>query len=533
MLAKYATGTWDLFRFMFRLDRLKILLWLIGFTFFTLIVPLAFLGLYDSDQDRFAMAQTMENPAMIAMVGPGELDNYTLGAMTTHQMLLMTAVVAGLMSILLLARHTRGDEEDGRIELIRSLPTGRLSYLNAGILMLTATSILISVIIGAGLSVLSIESMDLNGSMLYGASLGGTALVFAGITAVFAQLTSTSRGTIGLSVGVLVAMYLIRAVTDISEPAWSWAVPLAWSTKTEAYSSNNWWPVLLMIGFSLLLFILANYLQSIRDMDRGFLPDRAGRRHASPLLKSPLGAAWRLQRMTVLYWAIGMFVIGAAYGSVMGDMEAFFAGNEMFEQMLAGSDGLSLTDQFIPMLVIVMSILAAVPPVMAMNKLRSEEKKDRIEYILAHAVSQYRLFGGYLFLAVVNAALMVFMAMFGFWIAADAVMDDGMSLTMMLEAGFSYFPAILFFVGINALLTGFFPKWTSFVWLYLLYTFFVLYLGQLMDFPEWTGKLSPFGYVSQVPVEDAALTPLLITLILAAVLMAIGAVAFRRRDIRT
>ncbi len=44
-----------------------------------------------------------------------------------HQMLLLTAMAVGIMSILLVTRHTRADEEDGRIEMIRSLPAGRLA----------------------------------------------------------------------------------------------------------------------------------------------------------------------------------------------------------------------------------------------------------------------------------------------------------------------------------------------------------------------------------------------------------------------
>ncbi|MDQ7862150.1 hypothetical protein RCO48_17630 [Peribacillus frigoritolerans] len=39
--------------------------------------------------------------------------------MMAHQMLLLTAMAVGIMSILLVTRHTRADEEDGRIEMIR------------------------------------------------------------------------------------------------------------------------------------------------------------------------------------------------------------------------------------------------------------------------------------------------------------------------------------------------------------------------------------------------------------------------------
>src|SRR5690625_2812852 len=153
---------------------MKVILWLIGITFFTLIVPLAFEKMYESQQERDALAETMKNPAMTAMLGPGDLNNYTIGAMTAHEMILFTAIAVGLMSVLLVTRHTRADEEDGRIELIRSLPVGRLSYLNATLIVYVVTNVFLAFITGFCLYKLGIESIDLEGSLLYGATLGAT-----------------------------------------------------------------------------------------------------------------------------------------------------------------------------------------------------------------------------------------------------------------------------------------------------------------------------------------------------------------------
>ncbi len=288
------------------------------------MVPIAFDDMYSSQKERDVMAETMENPAMTAMVGPGNLENYTIGAMTSHQMLLLTAVIVGLMSILLVTRHTRATEEDGRIEMIRSLPVGRLANVNATLLVLVVTNILLALISGLGLYALAIESMDLEGSLLYGATLGATGIVFTGITAIFAQLSESSRGATGFSIAILLIAYLVRAIGDVSNETLSWFSPLGWVSQTEAYSTNNWWPVGLMIGVSIILFILANYLNAIRDLGAGFFPSKPGKKHASIFLKSPIGLALRLQRTGMIAWAIGLFILGISYGSVFGDLESFF-----------------------------------------------------------------------------------------------------------------------------------------------------------------------------------------------------------------
>ncbi|MFP3361877.1 ABC transporter permease, partial [Planococcus sp. SIMBA_143] len=73
----------------------------------TCMTAMALSNLYSSSESRQIMAETMVNPAMTAMLGKGYgLDNYTIGAMMAHQMLLFTAIAMAIMNILLVARHT-------------------------------------------------------------------------------------------------------------------------------------------------------------------------------------------------------------------------------------------------------------------------------------------------------------------------------------------------------------------------------------------------------------------------------------------
>ncbi|WP_264737582.1 ABC transporter permease [Cytobacillus firmus] len=531
MAGNHLAKTAFLSKFIFRLDRLRIPIWVLALTFFTIIVPTAFKGLYSSQQERDAMAQTMANPAMTAMTGPADLSNYTIGVMTAHQMLLMTAAVAGLMSILLVARHTRADEEDGRLELLRSLPVGRLSYLNAALFVITAACAGLALLNGFGLYGLGIESMDLEGSLLYGAALGGTGLFFAGVTAVFAQLSESSRGTIGYSIAVLLISYLFRAITDVSNEALSWFSPLGWVTKAEVYDANNWGPIVLMIAASIVLYAAANYLNAIRDLGRGFLPSKPGKKQASRFLQSPIGLALRLQKTGIISWAIGMFVLGASYGSVLGDLESFFSQNEMLTQLLKPEEGVTLVEQFLPMLMIVISLLATIPPLMAINKLRGEEKKDRIVHLLSRAVSRTKLLGSYFVISVINGFLMISLAALGLWSAGTAAVEGGLSFGMIFGAAISYYPAMLVMIGLAVFLIGFLPKYTGFIWLYVLYSFIVLYLGGLFQFTDWIGSISPFGHVPQAPVEEFSIIPLLLLCLVAGVLAAAGFIGFNKRDI--
>ncbi|MFC0418513.1 ABC transporter permease [Cytobacillus solani] len=516
-----------------RRDRVRIPVWLISLSTLTIIVAASFTDLYKNEGERQAIAETMRNPAMTAMVGQGYgLENYTNGAMMAHQMLLFTAMAVAIMSILLVVRHTRADEEDGRIEIIRALPAGRLANLNSTILVLFGVNVLLALIVGFGLNALGIESMDLEGSLLYGAAIGATGMVFTAITALFAQLSESSRGTIGFSITILLIAYLLRAVGDVSNEALSWLSPLGWILGSEVYVNNYWWPIFLTVGVASILVVLSLYLNAIRDLEAGFVRAKSGRKKASPFLLSPLGLALRLQRTGLIAWAVGTFILGGSYGSVLGDLESFFADNDMMKNLLPPVEGFSLTEQFLTMLMSVISMICTIPPLMAMLKLKGEESKNRTEHLLSRAVSRIRLMGSYFVISIVSGFAMLSLAAIGLGAVGNSVMEEGIAFGRLYSAAMVYLPAMWIMIGLAALLIGVAPKLSGIVWAYLTYSFFVVYLGGLLQLPEWMSTLSPYNHIPKLPVEEIDYMKLFILTIVAIVIIAVGFIQYKNRDIQ-
>ena len=488
-------GVLRLSRFMIRQDRMRYMWWLVGITAITLIVPPAFNELYPTEQDRNLMAETMKNPAMEAMVGPGDLANYTLGAMVSHQMLLMTAIAVAIMNILLMVRHTRAEEEEGQAELLRSLPIVRHSQLTASMLTLFGVNLLLALLLGVGLYSLSFDSMGLAGSLIYGASLGAIGLFFAGVTAICSQLSESSRGAVGLSFTVMIGCYVLRSVTE-------WIPPFGWLTQVQPFSDNNWVPVGGLVVASLVWFALAVILQGKRDIGSGFLPSRSGRAHASILLCHPIGLAWRLQRTAFISWSVGMLVLGLSYGSVLGDLDSFFQDNDMLAAMIVADENSSLTTQFLPMLMAVLAFISTIPALLSIHKVVGEERKSRVDNVLGRAVSRNKLLASYLALALCTGFTMLSFSALGLWLAGTTSMEEPFTFVTVWQASIVHFPAVVLMIAISTCLIGIAQKATGFVWLYLLYGFLTLYLGGLFQFPKWMEKLSPFGFVSKLPIED-------------------------------
>ncbi|WP_243686235.1 hypothetical protein [Lentilactobacillus rapi] len=75
------------------------------------------------------------------------------------------------------------------------------------------------------------------------------------------------------------------------------------------------------------------------------------------------------------------------------------------------------------------------------------------------------------------------------------------------------------------------PKLRSIVWILLGGSFVISYFGRLMDLPNWAMKISPFYWFDKVPIHEINAEPVWWLLTIALVLMVIGFVGYRHRDL--
>lgn len=516
-------------RLIFRRDRLRALIWLIGVLALAVGYASAVPNMYPSPLERLVMAETMKNPAMVAMVGPVyDGGGYTIGALYSNYMVLWTAMILSIMNIFFVVRHTRQDEERGRIEVIRSLPTGRLSNLSAVLTTAVIQNLAFALTIGLCLAALGIESMDFAGSMLFGAAMGTVGLLFAAVTAIFCQLCASPRTAQSLSFAFLIIAYMVRAMGDMQSELLACLSPLGLILRTKIYVDNIWWPVAATLAASAIAATLAFWLCGIRDMGEGIVPARPGKRDAAPYLKDAGGLAWRLLRIPFIVWAFVMLMIGAAYGSIMGDIESFISTNELFKMLFPDGDPV----RFISFLMVIMAILGTIPILQFILKAQSQERRGYAENVLARSVSRYSQLWGYYLIALIASAFIPFMSAVGFWAGSNPVMQNPIPFATFFQASMVYIPAIWFMLGVAMLLIAYLPGLASFVWAYLGYAFFILYIGSAMKMPEWMERLSPFAYIPRLPHDDFSAAGVIGLTALAAAMSALGFLGYRNRDMK-
>lgn len=526
------TGTGTLLRLVARRDRIRVPAWIVGIAAVMIGGAASYPATYPTAADRQAQATIFESsPAMKAMTGPGHgVDNYTFGAMMTNEYLGVMVIAVALMSVFMVVRHTRGDEEDGRAELVRANATGSAAHLTAALLGAAIANVVLGLVIAVGMASLGIETIDWSGSLLYGAAFTAVGVVFAAVAAVTSQLTQYARAASGMAGALIGVAYLIRAIGDIMDNGLSWLSPIGWAQATAAYVDNSWWPILLSVGVSVALVGLAFQLAGRRDLGAGLRTERGGPAHASVFLGTPLGFAWRLQRSAVLWWAAAMFLFGASYGSAANVIEDY-ADNEVVVKMIESLGGTTLTEAYMAMIVSMLAIVTTIFAVTSALRPRREEASGRAESVLATAVSRTHWYGTHLVMAIGGSLAVLLVTGLGVGLAAMAVSGDAGFVSQMVPAVVSYAPAVWVTVGLAVLAVGWAPRATLVAWLLVAYAFFVVYLGGLLGLPQWMVDISPFSHVAAMPAADFEAVPVVMLTVIAAALIAMGLIGFRRRDI--
>lgn len=525
-------GTGALLRLDLRRERLRLLVWTlaVGWGIWGSIVSLEVT--YPTTESLVSRAALLDNPATIMMTGPVfAQDDYTFGAMVANELALYVLLAVAIMSVLVAVRHTRAEEESGRLELLRSLPVGRFAPATAAV----ATALVANVLVGAATTLgLLAGGMPAADSLAFGLATGLTGMVFAALTTVLAQVTGYARAATGMGMALVALAYLVRGVGDVldHQGSWlSWLSPFAWAQQTRLYVDLRWWPLAVSAGVALAAYGMAMVLAQRRDLGAGLGTAHGGRAAASRALLSPAGLAARLLRGSLVAWGLGVVFFGVVMGALANELEDMLETNPALAEWMA-LEGTDPTAEFAGIILAYVMLAPLVVAVSGVLRLGTEEDDGLVERVLTSGAPRPGYLGGWL-LAVLGHTLGL-TTISGLGVGLGVVLGTGEVRWVpdMLVAALVYLPAIVLVGALAVALYGVAPRLTGIAWALVTWVALVLFLGELLDMPDWLRDLSPFTHTPILPSDDVAAVPLLVMGALAVVLTVVGVVGFRRRDIR-
>ena len=528
-------GTGQLSRLAFRRDCVVLPACVFGIAALLAITARDLQVLYPTAASRLAVAtKASANPALRFLLG--RLNGTSVGAFLAARWGVWGAAFAVLLTIFIVVRHTRGDEEAGRLELVGSAAVGRQAPLTAALLAAATGNVAIALLTFLWLSVLK---LPLPGSAALALSISGCGLVFGGVAAVGAQLAVTARGARGIAIAALGAAFVLRAVGDSGSAGLSWLPwlsPLGWVELTRAFGSagERWWVLTVPLAASAGLVAAAFLLAAWRDHSAGLLPDRPGRATASGLLRGPFGLAWRLQRPVLAAWLAAFVFAFAAFGAGANGFGSIIGGSAVLRQyLLKIGYQATITDAYLSALMLIAGLAAAAYSTSAVLRLRTEETANLAEPVLSAATGRIRWALSHISVAVGGACLLLIAAGLsaglGYGVLTGSVRTQ---LPRLLGAATAQLPAAIVLPAVAVLLFGLLPwESTALAWTAVALVAVITVFGRPLQWPTWMMDISPFTQIPKLPGGTVSAEPLLWLCAVALTISTLGLIGLRRRDL--
>ena len=239
-------------------------------------------------------------------------------------------------------------------------------------------------------------------------------VAFTGVAAVTSQLASTTRGANGLAGAGLGVAFLLAALGNMLgtvdsaalrvTSAWpAWLSPIGWGQQMRPFADNLWWPLglaVLVLGCPVLVGRRPRRQTRRRS---GNVARAQGCRPREPILLSPTGLVWRLQRGTLLGWAIGLLGFGLIFGALSDQIEGLEgAATEWYATFGGHAD---LLGAYWASMMQMAGMAVAIYVVTLLLRLHHDEAQGTLEPVLGTAVSRLRWLGAYAVNALAGATV--------------------------------------------------------------------------------------------------------------------------------
>lgn len=524
------TGIGPLFRVAVRQELRRFLPWVLLVAVLSLSSVLAFSWVYEDEASRAQLAATVgANPAMALIFGvPHDLQ--TADGFNAWRSGALGAFFTGLMTLFIVVRNSRADEDSGQAELLASGVMGRDARLAVALLIAAVAS----AITAAATWVVTVPAGGgAQATLLLAATFAASGLMFAGVGAIAAQLASEARTANTIGITALGALYLARGYIDASGfDEWTaWLTPFGWLERTQPAVQNNPWPLLLALAFTAVLAVVAFVLQGRRDFGQGSIPPRPGPARAW-LARTLWGFTLRLHGATVVSWLVAFVLLGAVFGTLSTSIGDIITDNPLVGQIIAagGATEADLLFEFLLTILKVLGLIAAIVGVQVLLRVYTEETAYRVEPLLAGAVRRRSYLAGVttLAMALPTVGLLIAGSLIGL-IASTA--DDDIAAAEVLMQTIALLPAVWVLIALALAAVGALPAVRAVGWVGIVVAFALTILGPLFDLPDAVLGINPLWHVPNITASDPHWTGLIVVGVVTALLAVIGFVGYRRRDI--
>jgi len=533
--------------------RIAILGWGIGMGLLVFVVLSSFPSLVETPQARASLVSL--GPAFAWIAEPIKID--TPGGYATFKYG-FTILVIILWPLLASSRMLRGEEEWGSMDVLLSLPRGRirvaLEKLAAIWTALLAMGLLIGLLTFAGGLRVNAD-FGLGDALLSGLNLVLTAAVFGAIALLISQFTQERGTATGITAGLLLIFIVLDMVHRVI-PNTEWISRLSpvyyYNLNKPLVPGYSFDPaaMLILLALCILLSGVSIWLFARRDIGGTIaiphwlrLPERAARpEQALPVdawsLRSVYTRGLGMMVVPAFWWTLGIAGFSAWMVVVVKQTESqlatIFESSPLLKDLITKVGGgnvatnatiLSALFTFLPLLLMAFAVTQV-------NRWAADEEDGRLELVLATPQPRLNV------LLARFAALTTVLVIVGVLTLAAtelASLATGVKLDggNVAAATLSMIPLALLVAAIGFLFSGWLRTAvdTGLLSFLLVIWFFITFVGPELNWPDGVQRLSAFYYYGTPLLNGLSLGNMLLVLAVAVVALALASVRFMRKDI--
>jgi len=512
------------------------ILWGYLFGIFVASSAYSYATLYKTQAERDRLAAAFgANHATSALFGPAP-QLQTVAGFTVFKTSLTLTILGAVWGLLTSTRLLRGEEDDGRWELLLAGHTTRrgaasqaLVGLGGGVAALWTVTALVTVAIGLSSKV----RITAGPALFFALALVSGAVMFLAVGSVTSQLAATRRQAAAYAAVVLGASYGVRMVADAGLGLqWlRWVTPLGWVEQLQPLTGDRPLAFLPIGAFTTALVAVGVYLAGTRDLGASTLPSRSSARARIRLLSGPSGLTVRLIRPTVIGWAVAIAVTGLLTGLVAKSAGQTIRGTSVAEVLSRlGARGAGL-DAYLGTTFVILAVLVAFVAGGQATDARGEEAAGRLDNLLVRPVPRIPWFVRRFLMAAAVLVVCGLVAGLATWLGTAGT-HAGVSIVALVGAGIGIAPPALCILGIGALAMGVWPRATSWaVYSALGWSLLVEIVGGIGGLNHWLFDTSVFHQMAAAPAAPPNWAVDGVLVAVGAALAGIGALAFRFRDL--
>jgi polyether ionophore transport system permease protein len=481
----------------------------------------------------------------------------TVGGYATWKVGIFFLLVA-IWPLMACSRLLRGEEERGSLDVLLSLPRGRLRValekLAAVWTALLLMGLLIALITFAGGKSFNAD-YSLGDALLFGLNLVLICGVFGSIALLLSQFTQ-ERGTAAGVTGGLLLVFIVLDMVHRVIPGTEWLSRLSpfyyynlSKPLVPSYGTNPG-AMLVLLGLSVLLSGAALWLFVRRDVgatvalpsflrlpERTVLPEQALPVNAWSL-RSVYARSLAKMAFPTFWWTLGIAGFAAwmvvVVKQIEGQLKTLSASSSFLRDLITkvGGGDVNFNANLLSALFVLLPLLLMAFAVTQANRWAADEEEGRQELVLA--TPQPRLtvllarFG-----ALTTATVIIGVLTLAATALASAVSGLALDGGNLAAATLSIIPLGLLMAALGYLFSGWLRTAvdTGLLSFLLVIWFFITFIGPGLNWPDTTLRLSAFYYYGTPLLHGLPLGDTLGVLAVGVVALALASARFVRKDI--